>query len=266
MPTENRPQAALTLRIGQGTLSTAVATAEGSIVYEPYVVRSGISIAANLREAFRQSDLLLEAPPRVRVLLDTDTLVVPIEQFSEATMATMMHHAFPSTEHDVVCHNVMPDMNSVAVFAVNSDLHMVLDDHFRDVQLIAAAMPVWRYLHQRSYTGTSRKLFAYFHEKRLDVLSFQQNRFKFCNTFDAARPHDALYFMLYVWKQLQLDAEHDELHLVGSIPQQPWLTTEVKKYLAKVYVVNPQADFSDHPATQTKGMPTDMQLLFIKGR
>ena len=145
---KNRQQ--LTLRIGHGTLSMAMQTTGGELVYEPYVVRSGISIAANLREAFKNSDLLLDAPPRVYVLLDTDTLVIPVEEFSEETMEVMMHHAFPQTEHDAVVHNVVTDLNCVVVFAINRDLRLVLDDHFRDVQLIAAATPVWRYLHQRS--------------------------------------------------------------------------------------------------------------------
>jgi hypothetical protein len=78
--------------------------------------------------------------------------------------------------------------------------------------------------------------------------------------------HDALYFLLYVWKQLMLQQETDELHLVGELPEQEWLMGELKKYVQKVYVINPSAEFNRAPATKIKGMPFDLMTLLTKGR
>ena len=78
--------------------------------------------------------------------------------------------------------------------------------------------------------------------------------------------HDALYFLLYVWKQLMLDSEQDEMHLVGDIPDRELLTEELKKYIQKAYIINPSADFNRAPATQINGMPYDLMTLFTKGR
>ena len=257
----------LTLRIGRGTLSMLLQpSGSDDVVYEPYVVRSGVSMAANLREAFRKSDLLLQAPPRVRVLLDSDVLMVPVEQFDESTMAAMHHHAFPGSEQDATDFNVVPDLNVVAVFAVNKDLRLVLDDHFRDVSIITLMQPVWRYMHQRSYTGNHQKLYAYFHEKRLEVFAFQQRRFKFCNVYDVPRYKDAVFFILYVWRSLMLKAESDELHLIGDIPQEPDFEEQLHRFLKKVYTVNPSADFSDHAVASVKGIPYDLQTLVVRGR
>lgn len=267
MPENNNPNQRLTIRIGRSTLAFARSTDAGKdIVYEPYVVRSGISMAANLREAFKKSDLLLDLPQRVRVLLDTDVLLVPVELFSEDTMETMMHHAFPATASEAVCHNVLPDLNAVAVFAINRDLRLVLDDHFQDVQLIAAITPVWRLLHHRSYTGPRRKLYGYFHDGQLDVFSFQQNRFKFSNCFAASRAHDSLYFLLYVWKQLQLSAEYDEMHLVGDIPDERWLLSELKKYVHNAFIVNLSTDFGESQPATSKAIPCDLLTFIVKGR
>ena len=257
----------LTIRIGRGTLSFAMPQEQGKdIVYEPFVVKSGVSMSANLREAFRQADLLLQAPSRVRVSIDSDVLLVPIETFNENDIETLHNHAFPRQEQDAMYYNVLPDLNAVAVFSMNRDLRLVVDDHFQDVRLITAISPVWRHLHQRSFTGSRQKLYGYFHENRLEVFGFQQNRFRFSNSFDAVRTKDSIYYLLYIWNQLQLDAKHDELHLVGEIPEQEQLLDELKHYVEKVYVINPAADFNNHPVTQIKGMPYDLQTLFVKGR
>ena len=257
----------LTIRAGRGTLAFCVSVSDGqAILFEPYVVKSGVSMAANLREAFKTADLLQQLPRRVRVLVDSDVLMMPVEQFDENTCEAMYRHAFPGKESDGVFFDVLPDLNSVALFSLSKDMRLVIDDHFQDVSIMAALSPLWRHLHRRSYTGSHQKLYGYFHERRMEVCCFQKNRFKFCNSFDATQPHDALYYLLYVWKQLQLERDADELHLVGDIPGEQWLTGELHRYLRKVYVINAAADFNNHPVTEIKGMPYDLMTLHAQGR
>lgn len=256
----------LTIRVGRGTLSFSMPLEAGDVAFEPYVVKSGISMAANLREAFKTSDLLQQGAVRARVLIDSPVLMTPIELFDEQEMAMNYHYVFPKTEQDAVFFNVLPDLNAVAVFSMNKDLRLVIDDHFQSVRLVAAISPVWRYLHQRSYTGSRQKLYGYFHEKRLEVFSFQQNRFRFCNSFDVNHVHDVLYFLLYVWQQLQFQPQTDELHIVGEIPEQEWLLGELREFIQKIYVINPAADFNRPSITDIKGMPYDLQTLLVKGR
>jgi hypothetical protein len=267
MPEKVGSRQRLTIRVGRGTLSFSMPAGEGEeVVFEPFVVKSGVSMAANLREAFKTADLLQQLPTRVRVSIDSDVLMVPVEQFDERDMETLHGHVFPRREQDAVFYNVLPDLNAVAVFSMNRDLKLVIDDHFSDVNLMTAMAPVWRHLHQRSFTGNRRKLYGYFHERRLEVFSFRQNRFRFCNSFEASRAHDSLYFLLYVWKQLQLQPEHDELHIVGDIPDEEWVVSELRKYVQKAYVINADADFSNHPVTELKGMPYDLMALYVRGR
>mgnify|MGYP002622593857 CR=1 FL=1 len=256
-----------TIRIGKSTLAFATTDSnnlEEPITYTPYVVKSGISMAANLREAFKDTTLL--TGPKVQVMIDSKVLMVPIEQFSEEDMETLYRHSFPQDEMSNVVYNVLPDLNTVALFSINKDLQLVLNDRFSEVKLIHVMAPVWRYLHQRSFTGHRSKLYGYFHDRQLDIFSFQQNRFKFCNSFETANAHDALYFLLYVWKQLNLQPEHDELHLVGDIPEKDTMLDELRRYLQKAFTIHPATEFNKAPATQVKGMPFDLMTLFIKGR
>ena len=259
----------LTIRVGKNTLSFSMTDAtnmEQPVIYEPYVVKSGVSMPANLREAFKTMDILAKDIRRVQVVVDTKALIVPVEQFEEGDIETLYRHSFPQSQKDSVVYNVLPDLNAVAIFCINKDLRTVINDHFDEVKIIHVMAPVWRYLHQRSFTGHRNKLYGYFHDKQLDIFSFQQNRFKFCNSFETSRAHDSLYFLLYVWKQLNLQPEHDEMHIVGDIPDREWLQQELRRYLQKAYVINPTAEFNRAPATQFKMMPFDLMTLLTKGR
>lgn len=243
-----------------------VAMGENSVVYEPYTVKSGISIAANLREAFKSSPLLLRGFQRVLLMVDSPVLMVPTDLFKVADCQEMYTHSFPDSDGEDVLYDAITDLNAVALYAVNKDLRLVVSDHFRDVKTACAIAPVWRHLHQRSYIGTRNKLYAYFHDEKLDIFCFAQNRFKFYNAFEINNAHDALYFLLYVWKQLALKEGHDELYMVGDIIEREWLTEETKKYVKRVYIINPSSDFNRSPVTGIKGIPFDLMTYFVKGR
>jgi hypothetical protein len=259
------------IRIGRNTLSFTTLDATSSeqpLVYRPYVVRGGISMSANLREAFKTPDFLSETVDKAQILIDTPSLLVPVEQFDEADMEALFSYSYPAgQEKRVILYNVLPDLKAVCLFAINKNLDTVIRDRFEGgVSFIHALTPVWRQLHLRSFTGHRNKLYGYFHGKQLAVFSFQQNRFKFCNSFDTANAHDALYFLLYVWKQLRLHPEHDEMHILGDIPEQQWLLEELKRYLQNAYVINAAAEFQEAPATKIKGMPYDLVTLITRGR
>ena len=258
------------IRIGRNTLSFTMLDStdtEHPFSYEPYVVKGGISMAANLREAFKTASLAALPLRKVQVLLDTPPMLVPIEQFEEEEINDLYNYTFaPTQEPRRILYNVLPDLKAVCIFPVNKDLHMVISDRYEEVQYIHAMTPVWRHLHQRSFTGHFNKLYALFLAGQLHLFAFQQNRFRFCNSFEANHAHDALYFMVYVWKQLRLDMSHDELHIVGDMPEQELLLQELRQFVQKVYVVNPSVDFNQAPATTVKGMPYDLMTLIVKGR
>ena len=261
----NKLQARLTIRVSNNALSFTVVDreAEHQLIYAPYTVKNGVSLAANLRQAFKESPLLMRGYQKVRVFIDTPLLLVPVNEFREEDAAMLYQHAFPSHEGDAVIYRVQPSLDVVALFSINKDLKLVVEDNFSDVRFTPVLQPLWNYLHQRSFLGVNRKLFAYFHDKKLDIFCFEKNRFKFFNSFGAPHSKDALYYLLYVWKQLGLNQQRDELHLLGSIPDQEWLLYNSRLYIRRVLTVNPSAEFNRSPIAEIKGIPFDLLALYL---
>lgn len=129
----NIQQARLTIRVSRNTLSFSVVDreAEHQLIYEPYTVKSGVSMAANLRQAFKESTLLQRGYQKVRVYLDSPILLVPIEEFHEEDIDVLYQHAFNSHNSDAILYRVQPELNAVAVFPINKDLKMVVEDNFK---------------------------------------------------------------------------------------------------------------------------------------
>jgi hypothetical protein len=175
----------------------------------------------------------------------------------------LYQHAFTGSHSDAILYRVQPNLNVVAVFPINKDLKMVIEDNFQDVRFTPIMQPMWNYLHKRSFTGIYHKLYAYFHDKKVDIFCFEKNRFKFYNSFQADHAKDALYFILFVWKQLGLQQMQDELHVAGDIPDKDWFLYNAKLYVKKTFLLNPSAEFNRAPITEIKGMPFDLLTLYL---
>ena len=260
--------ATVTLRIARNSMAFATPneTAIGGISYEPYVVKSGMSMAANLREAFLESPLLQGDFQRAQVLLDSPVLLTPLEEFNAQDAAPLFHYTFLGYENDELLNTVLPAQKAVAIYPMNKDLKLVLTDHFRDLRIMPLMQPVWSHAHKRNFVGMRKKLFAYFRGKQMDAFCFTQNRFRFANSFEISNESDAVYFLLHIWKTLGYHAQNDEMHLMGNLNNQMNLTKELKEYLKNVFVINPSAEFNRSSITQIKGIPFDMMTLYINGR
>ena len=207
----------LVIRVGQEALTFTAGTpqAEHTMATEHYPLNKGISAAANLREAFTTSELLQSGYAKVLLLVDTPVMLVPLDEYqSTPDIEPLYRHAFTLHASEQLHSNVLPQLNAVAVFSVNKDLLTVVGDHFSDVRIMSVMEPVWLYHYEQALTGTRSKLFAYFHDQQVSVFSFARNRFRFSNAFDATHPSDTVYFLLNAWKQLGMNAESDELHLI----------------------------------------------------
>ena len=256
----------LTIRFSRNNMAFTVGDPQenGMLVYEPYEMNMGISVAANLREAFKVSELLQSGYKRLLAEIDTPVMLMPIDDFGTQDIETLYHHTYHRQGNEEILSSILPDLNAIAVFAINKDLKLVIDDHFKDIRIQPLMQSVWTHLYRRSYAGPRRKLYAYFHEKRMEIFSFQQNRFRFSNSYEATNEHDALYYLLYIWKLTGMDVEKDELYIVGDIHYQDWLIDKVKQHLKFCRVINQEVYFNNSQLAKRTDIPYDMKTIYLE--
>lgn len=256
----------LIVRLGRSNMTFSVGDPQenGVLAYEPYEMNMGISMAANLREALKTSELLQSGYKRVLVQMDSPVMLMPVDEYKTQDVETLYYHTFHHKGNEEVLAHQLMELNVMVVFSINKDLKLVIDDHFEDIRIQPLMCPVWTHLYRRTYASVRRKLYAYFHEKRMEVFSFQQNRFRFANTYKIVNAHDALYYLLYIWKLMGMDAQQDELLLIGDMPQAELLTDELAKYLRFYKVVNQADDFAQHHVlAERKDIPYDIKAIYL---
>lgn len=254
----------LLIRISDNSLSFAMDLGgQEGICFEPYEVKSGISMAANLREAFKSSNLLRRVCQKVTVILDSPTMLVPLEDFQAEEVEQQYRFVYPKSEGDTIEMSVIPASKNMAVFSINKDLKNVLVDHFGEVKIKPMMASVWDYFLKRSFGSKNKKMYAYFHDGKMDLCSFHRTSFAFSNSFEADSITNSIYYILGAWKQVRGQAMVDDLYICGNIDDREKLTEDLKQFLARVFYINPVADFNRTPASQIPNFPLDMILQFV---
>ncbi len=251
----------LVIRIGQSSLwFSFFKEKEADLSVESYEFKSSMSISANLKEAFSKLQLLDSKKENADILIDAPQIMIPIDLFSEDKKEALLNHALLGHENDAILSESLPLLSTTIVYPIHKILKGFIQENITQPHFYHVCSPIWKYLYRRSFTGQRMKLYAYFHDKKLNIFSFQKNRFNFTNSFDTNLAPDAAYFILNIWKQLGLDAKKDELHLLGEIPEPSELKKQLEMFIQNIYTININEEFNDSPLTTIEGLPLDMIL------
>ncbi len=234
-----------------------------SFYYSPYKINRSLSMVANLKEMLRQNEPLKLPYKRIRIYTaENNYMPVPAELFKEEEAETFYLQGNSKDERKLILHNTLPKANIVMLYSLDKAVHQFLKEQYPNATFYSIASPLTAYLAEKSYLGNSRKLYAYMHGKVVTVFGFDRGKLLLLNSFLCKQTDDYVYYLLYVWKQLELDQNRDELHLTGNIPSKEILVHNLRKYLRQVYIINPTAEFNRSEFSKIEEIPFDLQTSF----
>ena len=154
----------LIITIDNTMMTLQTDSADGGNDRETYALNSGIAVAANLRQALASCALLRHPRQydRVTVVVDTPVMLIPEDEYSAGSATLLYRNAFCLAAADEVQTSPLDALGVVVAFAVNKDLHFVLNENFRYVCFEPRIASTLADLNQRAYGGFQEKLFCVF--------------------------------------------------------------------------------------------------------
>ena len=188
---------------------------DNDFCFVPHPVNTGYSMTANLKDMLTKTEALKYPYKRVNILYDSPRFTpVPLELFEDEQMDTIFYHNFPKAKgnNEIVLCNVLGRSNVVILFAMDKHTHLLLTEHFPTARFFSTASPLTEYFARKSRLGNSRKLYTYIREQQMEVFCFDKGNLLLINSFPCKQTTDRVYYLLYVWQQLNYNQERDELH------------------------------------------------------
>lgn len=258
----------LSIRLSADGFSFSILDPSGkqSFLYTSVPVDPSISLTANIKQTLAGNDLLCgKSYARVNVLLDTSNWsVVPLEIFEDEQAEIWHRHCHQATSGEKVLYNILDRSNAVIVFAMEQVAWQLVQEIWSGAYVYASITPVINHLalkKKSSIPVANRKTYIHQGRRSVDVVVFDHNMPLVLNTFPCKSVADSCYYVLNLWKQLELSQELDELYLIGTAAANEELAVALRPYIKTITVVNPMAEFNRSEVAAYEGVPYDMLAL-----
>lgn len=256
-----------------------------AFAFSTFRMNPKISLAANLREAGRNEELI-QTPCRgsVQVVVSAPATFVPLAEFQEEDCENIYNLCFPGHERRRVFYDVVAAANCVVLFSLKESVCRTLEDSFNDVNYVSSLTPLIRHFANKGQVKPGQKrFFLYVHEQTADLVAFESNRLLAVNSYNVASVVDVSYFVLNVAQQLgaevappaaqtddadaDLPAFNAELFTPFFVAAEDnWRQTvceELQNYAVNVRPIIPSAEYNRHIVASTAGVPYDLITLLL---
>ena len=203
-------------------------------------VDTSLSLTANLKNVFHESDFLSYSYKRVNIMMANKRFtMIPLELFEEEQAELLFYHNHQKRENETVIYNILKKNNVVVIFGIDKSTYAFLNEQYPEARFYSQSTPLIEYFSIKSRLGNSKKMYASVRKDAIDIYCFERGQLLLANSFECMQTEDRIYYLLYVWKLLEFNQERDELHLTGTLSDKETLMNELKKFIMQVFIMNP---------------------------
>lgn len=259
----------LYMRLSHRTLSFArhELRREPYFDYSVFHIQHRSSLRINLQEAVASLPILQSPIRRIQILVDGgNPIPIPLADFNEEDCKKIYNYAVDNTENHEVFYDVIATAGIALLFSVDKSVCKSIEDSFKtEVHYLSSLTPVLKHFTNRNVsTDQPLHVFLYLHESNMDVILLNENRLIAVNSYFVQRETDVAYYTLGLLRNFVADIEETVVHIVADdAALREGASTELKKYLSKIYTIHPAAEFNRHPIAVTEDITYDFINLLL---
>lgn len=176
---------------------------------------------------------------KVRAIVETPSTTVPSSMLAENKAEDLYLAVYPQA--DLLNNNLISalhtDLEVTELFTLSKSINQILQDAYPDIHITCPVASILNHvvqLNRQQQNSNSDLFLAHIQDDRLFVIALRNGRLRFANTFPADNIMNALFFMLSVWKELELDAKQDTCYISGNKQLAIQLSEKAIQYIMNV--------------------------------
>ncbi len=201
--------------------------------------REGESLKEALENAFRKNALLRPDYDEVHIYADYPSTRIPLDEFRSEEAQALYRLTFGqgSMQGMNMHYEMLPALEVIEVFVIDRDIEELILHHYPQ----ASIHSFFGQLMDRTFSrdkrrkDEARRLYVHSNGRQLFLFTYDQGKLQFANSFEARNTNDRLYYLLYVWKQLEMKQKGDICILLGERKKEyKELENELSRYLTNI--------------------------------
>lgn len=234
--------------------------------YEVYTNNPDISLNANVCQAIKMIGLGQGDYNFVDVYIDSQTTLVPLNEFEEEYIDDIFFYNFPSLrQRNKVFYDTLPYLNALLLFTADKDVVRTLRDYFPGVKFHSTLTAlVIQYAARYPYTATTPRIYCYLCENQLTTIVINSGKLAFMNTYKIHNPNDALYFLNSVAERVGYEHNQERIYIGGDQQASAKLIDNLPKINMQGRLMDDRQELSNHPISKIADFPYDFKVVLLK--
>lgn len=193
------------------------------------------SLKEALDKAFQTNALLRPDYDEVNIYADYPSTRIPLDEFRSEEAQALYRLTFgnESLQGMNMHYEMLPALEVIEVFVLDAEIEELILHHYPHATIHSYFGQLLNRMLARDKRRPTeeRHLYAHCNGRQLFLFTYEKGKLQFANSFEADNLSNQVYFLLYVWKQLQFDQNKDHCILLGK--NKP-LESALQKYLTHI--------------------------------
>lgn len=237
LTTENSGNYIVSIRLWPGGFSFSGynPSVDDSFFYSETSFDRSAVYATALKEQFYSYEFLTWSYKAIHIIYVTPQYtLVPKGEMTEVQKRQTFSFCFSEANAVSLADDYRKGLEAEILFGVDEEVYAFCNRTFGNPTYyhhLSTSIALWK---KQSLSFSSRQLFVVLHHQMMDLVGIDQGKLLFANSYSIEKVEDALYYVLYVWKQQELDVQKDLLYVGGDLSLYRDLTVVLRDYLCNI--------------------------------
>jgi len=218
-------------------------------------------VFSNFKQAFFDNAFFAATFKKTYIINCADKFTfVPDLLYDDASQLQLMQFNHEHTDEQLLAQTLQhPEI--VVLHQMPKAIYQFINRSFVNPQFMHHLAPLIYYFQEKSRLSEVFRLVVNLYENDLDLLCFSHGTLILGNHFKVSRVQEALYYVLFVWKQLKMDQSKDLLYCCGTYALRSELLQGLEPFIRNIVPMDPVI----HTAFSGKDIPFELLSLFVCG-
>ena len=223
------------------------------------LISSSNLLARRLKEWLEEQTLLKNQFKSITVQFASEQVqLIPESFFDQAYLRNITSSLFDKKEHNHFLENKIQETDIKLIYPVSRDILAVLKQFFN--KNIHVVHPVAHLLKRIQESKIKNRAFIMPHNKFFYLVLFNNSKLILANSFPAIHQNDLVYYIINVFKQLEINRNNTVFYLSGCINHNKEIRDLIKPYFLDVRNLNVE-DFISNPGIITNTLPLYLSII-----
>jgi hypothetical protein len=263
---KNPEQSILTIYSGAEHLSFSLHNPEekGSFYYKELTDKNQPVAFTIFKEVFLEQAFFSLPFLKVRIMNRTQNFTyIPSIFYDDKYKEDYIHFLF-SDRKETTLRDSLISAGITVLYQISEDVYNFMVDFFPKPEFNHYSTPMIAYFLKKNRNINTRKMVVNLQETGLDIFCYSGKTLLLGNYFPCKGLQDALYYVLYTWKQLQLNQLDDCLLITGNSAFKEVLIKKLALYIQQIRFpgISPEIHFN---GIETGRIPFELLTLSVCG-